>query len=463
MVLLVLGSLLVATAGSLFLIRNAATSTAESTLTSQAQAITPLVPSLTVTRAVGARRARSVLDLVRRIGDYQTLELVGLAPDGKFQPPLPFPVAQVGIDTAALQARKMVVGSASHLVFVLAPIDLGPNERKLLPTRPIPASDTALMLVTRNLRSPVNGLTYFLAVAGAALILAAILATLLADRLTAPVRRAIEATQRIAGGDLGARVPGGSEDARELAVLAESINAMGESLQRAKGLERQFLLSVSHELRTPLTTIKGYSDALEDGTVDDAKRAHAAISAAAGRLDRLVGDLLDLAKLDARQFSMHLRRIDAAATALDALEGFRPEAGSLHIELATPGFDGTPMWVDADPDRLRQIVANLCENALKYARTRVSVSVDRRAETVQIGVTDDGPGISSADLPHVFDRHFTSDRVPARKVGSGLGLAIVDELAAAMGGRVTAESPLGEAGGTRLVVDLPARNAGSNG
>jgi signal transduction histidine kinase len=110
----------------------------------------------------------------------------------------------------------------------------------------------------------------------------------------------------------------------------------------------------------------------------------------------------------------------------------------------------------ADPERLAQVVANLMENALKYARTRVAVGVASSEQGAVIWVDDDGPGIAAEDLPRVFDRLFMSSRYPARQVGTGLGLAIVAELVTAMGGSVWAESPTGTAGGTRMVVNLPS-------
>ena len=108
--------------------------------------------------------------------------------------------------------------------------------------------------------------------------------------------------------------------------------------------------------------------------------------------------------------------------------------------------------MDADPDRLGQVVANLVENAFKFASSKVLVGAGEVGESNAIWVTDDGPGISSDDLPHVFERHFTSDRAPARKFGTGLGLAIVSELTGAMGSRCTAESPVANGSGTRMTV-----------
>ncbi len=194
---------------------------------------------------------------------------------------------------------------------------------------------------------------------------------------------------------------------------------------------------------------------MAEGRAPDPVHAGSIITAEARRLERLVGDLLELAKLDARRFSLDMRATDVAEVVSDTTEGFRPAAEragvALDVDLGDDGRIGAPPLAAADPDRLAQVVANLVENALKFATSRISVSV---AEGLSVAVDDDGPGIATGDLAHVFEPFYQSARAPAREVGSGLGLAIVSELAAAMGGSVRAE-PLA-AGGTRVVVTLRA-------
>ena len=250
-------------------------------------------------------------------------------------------------------------------------------------------------------------------------------------------------------------MPEDEGDGAELAGLARSINAMAESLERSRGMERQFLLSVSHDLRTPLTSIRGFGEALAEGRAPDPAHAGSVITAEAGRLERLVGDLLELAKLDARRFSLDIRATDVAEVVSDTIEGFRPAAEragvTLEIDLGARG-GAAAAAAAADPDRLAQIVANLVENALKFAAGRISVAV--AADGVTFSVDDDGPGIAPDDLARVFEPFYQSARAPARQVGSGLGLAIVSELVAAMGGQVRAE-PAPSGGGTRVVVSLP--------
>jgi two-component system, OmpR family, sensor kinase len=284
---------------------------------------------------------------------------------------------------------------------------------------------------------------------------AALVGDRLGRRISRPLRDAETVTRQIAAGDLSAQVPLPDHAYPELASLAHSINTMTDNLARAKGLERQFLLSVSHDLRTPLTSIRGFAEAIAEGAAPDNARAAEVISAEARRLERLVQDLLDLARFDSRQFNLHLRPIDLSEVVADAGEGFRPSAEELGLRLEiTPGPMGM-ITANADPERLAQVVANLVENALKYARTRVGVAVVASPAGAVISVDDDGPGIAAEDLPRVFDRLFMSARYPARQVGTGLGLAIVAELVVAMGGSVRAESPTIHGGGTRMVVTLP--------
>jgi two-component system sensor histidine kinase BaeS len=230
---------------------------------------------------------------------------------------------------------------------------------------------------------------------------------------------------------------------------------MAASLARAQGTQRQFLMSVSHDLRTPLTSIRGFAEALSDGATTDVTYAAGVIGSSARRLERLVTDLLELAKLESGAFSLHSVTLDLSDVVSQAAQALEPAAAglSLSIELET---EGEALCV-ADPDRVGQVVANLVENALKFATSRVTVGTRRSGDGwLEAFVEDDGPGIPWADLERVFERLYQSRLSAGRELGSGLGLAIVDELVKAMGGRARAESPTGPNGGTRVVVVLPA-------
>ncbi|HXQ59328.1 MAG TPA: HAMP domain-containing sensor histidine kinase [Acidimicrobiales bacterium] len=453
-VAVVTGTLLVTTAGSLLLVRRAATSTAGSETTHEATVVAQLLSEGTLAADVGAGsrvRADRVLSALRVVGSYDFFQPVGLTATGEFVF-LPSPLSPTDLDATSLETGQTVSGNVGHVVFAAVPVALTNRQRVNLD---IGQRQVAVLLAVRTVRNPVNGLIYFLLVAGGALLVAAAVASGLARRISAPLVRAVTTTRQLAGGDLTARVPVSAHDYPELTELAEAINSMGDNLSRSQNLERQFLLSVSHELRTPLTSIIGYADAIADGTTQDIAGATAVISAEAGRLGRLLQDLLDLARLDAKRFSFDVRPVDCAEAVMATAAAFRPEAETLGLELVTAAPAEGGLWVDADPDRLSQIVANLTENAFKHAQSRVVVGAGLVGSSIAVWVLDDGPGIAAEDLPHVFERHFTSDRVTSRRLGSGLGLAIVSELAAAMHAVVVAESPVIEGRGTRMTLWLP--------
>lgn len=284
--------------------------------------------------------------------------------------------------------------------------------------------------------------------AGGAL-LAALLAWLLARRLAAPVASLATATHRLAAGEQGVTVPASGED--ELADLGRSFNRMSVSLAAAQAGQRRFLESVSHELRTPLTSIRGYAEALSEGAVPAAEGG-AIIGAEARRLERLVGDLLDLARFGREGFAVQRHPLDLAAVCERAVARHRPAAEALGVALAAEGERPAPAL--GDEDRLLQVISNLIENALRLTPSGGRVAV--LAAPGSVTVSDTGPGLGPEDLPRAFERFYLYDRYRSeRPVGSGLGLAIVQELVQAMGGSVSASGAPG--GGAQFVVRLPER------
>lgn len=278
---------------------------------------------------------------------------------------------------------------------------------------------------------------------GAGALVALGLASLLARRLTRPIGELLAATREVASGGTS-RVAVEGED--ELARLAEGFNEMADRLATAREAQRSFLMSVSHELKTPLAAIRGYTEAIEDGVAPPSAGV-AIIAREAGRLERLVRDLLDLARLDARRFSVREEQVDLTAVVGDIEERYRPHAEELGVAIAVEAEGSPPVL--ADRDRLLQVVSNLVENALRSASRTVVV----RAEDGRITVIDDGPGLSPDDLPRAFERFYLYERHGQdRPVGSGLGLALVKELTEAMGGRVQVESRPGQ--GTSFTVSL---------
>jgi len=297
---------------------------------------------------------------------------------------------------------------------------------------------------------------WFLVAAIFAVCLAAIVATWLGKRFSQPVVEAAKTARSLASGDLSARLPklpkGSSEETVDL-VLA--INSMAESMERARGVERQFLLSVSHDLRTPMTSIQGYAEAIIDGATDNPRHAGEVILTESRRLDRLVSDLLELARLDAQHFTLMISEIDLTNEMKKSADGLRLLASKMGVDLVVTS-PPNPLFINGDSDRVGQVIGNLLENAIRYADTKIVLSVRSADDNIELSVTDDGPGISEEDLPHVFERLYVSRHQPLeRESGSGLGLAIVKELVTAMNGDVRIFSTVGS--GTTIKVEFPTK------
>ena len=282
-------------------------------------------------------------------------------------------------------------------------------------------------------------------------VLAAIAAYLLARAISRPVDRVAKASRRAAESLAPEPVP--VEGARELALLAESFNEMARQLTKARTAERQFLLSVSHELKTPLTAIRGYAEGLGDGAFDLAE-ATETIALEAARLERLVRDLLDLARMNRTDFSFHSEPIDLGVAAREAARRYEAQARDFGVTLEAVAPETAPAVGDAD--RTLQIVSNLVENALRLTPPGGTVRVV--AEPGAITVEDTGPGLQPDEVPRAFERFFLYSRYGGeRSVGTGLGLAIVKELTEGMNGSVEVESEAGRV--TRFVVRLPVPDA----
>jgi signal transduction histidine kinase len=388
--------------------------------------------------------------------------VIGVRPDGQLfslspealKPDLPTGLSSSDLDPSRLYALETVSGHRGGLVYAAVPfpadILIGKVDRQVV---------AAVVLTRRPPGALVTAGPWFGLSALVILALAALVGWRLARRIQAPLHATQAVTARIAAGDLDVRVPEPAGTDPELSALARSVNAMAESLARAKAAERLFLQSVSHDLRTPLTSIRGFAEAIEDGATSDVVAAARVIASEARRLERLVGDLLALATLEARRFTLSPRAVRLHEAALASAASFIPSARELGLALSVAPDPG--VVVRADPDRLAQVIANLVENALRYARTSVTVAAVAGPTGPELHVVDDGPGIAPADLRRIFDRLYGARNQPdgaraGRPIGSGLGLTIVAELVSAMGGTVQAESPVSPFGGTRMVVSLPS-------
>jgi two-component system sensor histidine kinase VicK len=228
---------------------------------------------------------------------------------------------------------------------------------------------------------------------------------------------------------------------------------MASRLAEAEELERNFLMSVSHELRTPLTAIRGHVAALREGVVTDPELADLSletVEAEAERLGRLVGDVLDLAKLDAHRFTVLTEEVDMGRVCERAYSTFSEEARRRGIEYEKRAED-EPVIV-SDGDRVLQIISNLLSNAFRWTPDGGRIDVELASENgaVLVDVADTGPGIRAEEQERIFRPFWSRDGR-----GTGLGLPIARELALALGGRIELESEVGKGSRFRLV--LPAR------
>ena len=287
-----------------------------------------------------------------------------------------------------------------------------------------------------------------LAIAAAAgMLLAAFISLVISRLITRPLGRVAVASRELAEQGVSEPVP--VQGATELRSLATSFNEMAEQLASAREAEREFLLSVSHELKTPLAAIRGYSEALTDGAIAPADTARV-VSREALRLERLVGDLLDLARMSRSEFSIRREPIDLGDVAREALLRFQSQAESFGLKLEIDSSGSAPAL--GDYDRALQVTSNLIENAIRITPPEGSVRIVVTPATLT--VEDTGPGLGPDEVARAFERFFLYDRYGReRSVGTGLGLAIVKELVDGMGGTVTVTSELGM--GASFTVRLP--------
>ena len=287
---------------------------------------------------------------------------------------------------------------------------------------------------------------------GVGVIVTAVFAWYLSGRITRPVRRLAKAADEVAEGRYDTHVPEMSGK-DEIADLADSFRQMTERLSEAEELERNFLMTVSHELRTPLTAIRGHVEALREGLADDPDARELSldvIAAEAGRLERLVGDVLDLAKLDTRRFTVLREEVDMARLLDQAHAVFAEEAKRRGIAYLQE-VESEPVIV-SDGDRVLQIITNLLANAFRWTPDggRVDLRLSSANGRIHVAVEDTGPGIGPEEQERIFRPFWTHDGK-----GTGLGLAIARELALALGGRIELESQVGR--GSRFELVLPAQ------
>jgi signal transduction histidine kinase len=303
-----------------------------------------------------------------------------------------------------------------------------------------------------QLRSRLLTLVERLAIAfGGGVLVAGILGVYLTRRITRPLGTLARAADEVASGDYAVELPP-TRGTDEISTLSLRFGDMAAKLAESEALSRNFLMSVSHELRTPLTAIRGHVSALREGVIDDPglrSASLAVIEEEAMRLERLVGDVLDLAKLDAHRFTVLHEEVDMQRLCERAFTAFGEEARRRAIDYRRE-INAHPVIV-TDGDRVLQIISNLLSNAFRWTPEGGRIWLELAADngSVAVAVSDTGPGISAEERDRIFRPFWSRDGG-----GTGLGLAIARELAVALGGSIELRSEPGL--GSRFELTLPA-------
>ncbi len=307
--------------------------------------------------------------------------------------------------------------------------------------------------------------TVLIAVAVLAMGVAVVVAFIVADRLTTPIRKLTLASRALAEGDFSARVTAIPSGAPEVTELATAFNRMADELQRSiefirrdRDRSREFLADVSHELRTPIAALRMFNELLQDGAAEDPATRNEFLETSRvqiERLDWLASNLLELSKLDSGLIALDVRPDDLRTVVESAIEQARPTADRKGVQLLAE-VPSEPFRFPHDPPRLGQVLGNLVGNAVKFTPPggRVTVTLARTRDGARITVRDTGIGIDPEELPHVFDRFYRGSRAnEIRASGSGLGLAIARSIVEMHGGRISIASRVGQ--GTQVDVWLP--------
>jgi signal transduction histidine kinase len=286
------------------------------------------------------------------------------------------------------------------------------------------------------------------------LLIALVLGGILILSFTRPIRKLVEGTNKVASGDLGYQVNIRSSD--ELGQLADSFNNMSKDLQKADRGRKQMTADIAHDLRTPLSILHGYTEAMSEGKLAGNPEIYQVLHQQTQHLNYLIDDLRTLSLLDSEELQFQIQDIDPELILTNTHRAFQPLAKEKGIQL-TLDIKNKLHRVNLDPDRFTQILGNLINNAFAVLPEGGNVRLSARSDSssVMFEIVDDGPGISDQDLPHIFGRHFMTDKSRIQEGGSsGLGLAITKKLVDAQGGSIEVQSQLGH--GTTFGINFPA-------
>lgn len=284
-------------------------------------------------------------------------------------------------------------------------------------------------------------------------VVAFLLAWIISRSLVRPLQALANGAQAVARGDYDHQVP--EQGAHEMRLVAHAFNEMSANVRANQNAQRDFLANISHDLKTPLTSIQGYAQAIVDGAARDPHQAANIIYDEASRLNRMVMQLTDLLRIQSAGLTLNRTQLDISQIARAITERLAIVANDKHITLTCDAPPIPP--IPADGDRIAQVVTNLISNAIKFTHPHGHITIQTRPhkQGVQLIITDDGQGIPTSDLPHIFDRFYQVDKARSPQRGTGLGLAITREIIEAHGGTIDVQSP-GAGQGTQVTVWLPS-------
>ena len=274
----------------------------------------------------------------------------------------------------------------------------------------------------------------------------------LSGNITRPLRQLSQAAEKIRQGDLKQEVPVDTQD--EVGQLAEVFNQMSAELAANESNRQEFLANIAHELKTPLAVLQGHLESMLDGVEEPEPEKLFSMQEEVMRLTRLVGDLRDLSLAQVHQLELHLQLVDLGEKAERAAELLEPLLEEKRLHFVKNMAPSLPVR-QLDPDRVNQILYNLITNAIRYTHpgTAILLQTEAAGKRVRLTIADEGPGIASEDLDHIFEQFYRGDKSRNRASGgSGIGLSLAKSFVEAQGGTITARNR--KEGGAEFVVEL---------
>jgi signal transduction histidine kinase len=289
---------------------------------------------------------------------------------------------------------------------------------------------------------------------GIAIVISVILIYIFSLRLSRPLKLIKNAARVISAGEFTKRLDIKSKD--EIGELAGTFNQMAAALQNLEEMRRGFIANVSHELRTPMTSIRGFVEGMLDGTIPQERQPYylAIVRDETNRLNRLVNDLLDLAKMEAGEMTLNLKAFDINEVVRRCVIKLETLLVGKNITVEAD-FEEEDMYVNADRDAIERVLYNLLHNAIKFSHENgtIKIKTNRQKDKIAVAVEDNGTGIESSELDMIWERFYKSDKSRGRdKTGTGLGLAIVKNIINEHHQSIWVESEAGK--GTKFIFTL---------